>query len=179
MTNKRDAKPMETPPVPEQTGLDGYEKVQALICERRGERSQLIEALYGIQEIFGYIPNPVLGMLAQGFLVPRAEILSIATAIPMLFLKPRGRWVIRVCTGMSCAVCGHAGFLDVLRRHLKVRDHEVTKDGKFSINPVTCLAACDQAPAVMINDRLFGRLDEDKLLKLVQAVSRQGLEAME
>ncbi len=158
---------------------DGYGRVQAVIRSLCGDRSKLIEALFQIQEIFGYIPDPVLGMLAQEFQIPRAEILSIATAIPGLFLKPRGRYVIRVCTGISCAVCGNAGFLDLLRRQLKVKDHEVTKDGKFSICPVSCLAACDRAPAVMINQRIFGDLDDEKLCKLIQKIARDGLEGSE
>ncbi|HNV72658.1 MAG TPA: NAD(P)H-dependent oxidoreductase subunit E, partial [Candidatus Ozemobacteraceae bacterium] len=123
----------EALPLSSVSGPDSYGRVQAIIRSLSGDRIRLIEALFQIQEIFGYIPDPVVGMLAQGVQLPRAEILSIATAIPGLFLKPRGRYVIRVCTGISCAICGNAGFLDVLRRQLKVKDHEVTKDGKFSI----------------------------------------------
>ena len=165
------------PPV--QSGIDGYEKVQAIIHSLRADRVHLIEALFRIQEIFGYIPDPVVGMLAQGFLIPRSEILAIATSVPALFLKPRGRFVIRVCGGMTCAICGSAGFLESLRRLLKVKDHEVTKDGKFSICPVMCLGACDKGPAVMINHRLFGHLDEKRLVQLIQKISREGLEDSE
>ena len=155
---------------------DRFELIHALILQYRRDRSLLIEALFAIQDLVEYLPDPVVGMLAEGFQIPRAEILAIATSIPGIFLRPRGKFLIQCCVGLSCVICREKSLLEPIRRHLKVCEGEGTKDGKFFLKAVYCLGACHQGPAIMVNDRIFSNQDETQVIELLQRIGLEGLE---
>jgi NADH-quinone oxidoreductase subunit E len=74
-----------------------------------------------------------------------------------------GRHIILVCDSVSCWIMGYESMVRHLQERLGIGLGETTADGVFTLLPIACLGACDQAPAMMIDDELYGNLDEKKI----------------
>ncbi|NLI75381.1 MAG: NAD(P)H-dependent oxidoreductase subunit E [Candidatus Riflebacteria bacterium] len=155
---------------------DPFDVVKGIIDRHDHDRSRLIQAMYEIQDTLGYLSDPILSMLAEGFRMAKSEVFGIASFYPHFHLKARARYTIRCCTSVVCEICGGAGLREAIRRHLRIRDGETTRDGLFLFRPVACLGACDQAPAIKINDTVFGGMTRERIPDLLQKVARNGLE---
>jgi NADH-quinone oxidoreductase subunit E len=92
-----------------------------------------------------------------------AELDAVATFYNLIFRKPVGKHVILVCDSVSCWIMGYERILQHLRDRLGIVLGETTADGVFTLLPIVCLGACDQAPAMMIDDELYGDLDAAKI----------------
>jgi len=82
----------------------------------------------------------------------------------MFKLQPQGQYRIQVCEGLSCYLVGGAEpIIDYIKRRLNIINGDTSPDGKFTLEIVQCLAACDLAPAVIVNDELYGNISTDKI----------------
>lgn len=121
-------------------------------------RGALIPVLQKAQDIYGYLPKPVLETIAGELKVPVAEVFGVVTFYAQFHLNPRGKNIIRVCQGTACHVRGAAAVLDAIGSRLNIKPGETTKDLTFTLETVACLGACGLAPVIMINDETHGRL---------------------
>ena len=133
------------------TGLDR-------ILEQAGvRRGELVAALQAIQHTFHYLPPPVLDTLATRWNLPTADITSVATFYNQFRLEPAGRHTIRVCIGTACHVKGAETLVEAFRDHLRVPGPSATDpDGLFTIERVACLGCCMLAPAIQIDEVIYG-----------------------
>jgi NADH-quinone oxidoreductase subunit E len=111
----------------------------------------------------GWISDQTIRELAVLLEMTPEELDGVATFYNHLFRKPVGRHVILVCDSVTCWIMGYEELMDHLKTSLGVNFGETTADGRFTILPIQCLGSCDQAPAVMIDDELYGNLDPAKL----------------
>lgn len=125
-------------------------------------------ALYAAQDQLGYIPDQALEEIAEILDLPASEVGSVATFYSMYFHRPVGRHIINVCVTLPCATAGSENLLEYLCAKLNVKPGETTPDGKFRLNAVECLGACDIAPVAMIDDEYHGHLTTDKLDTILQ-----------
>ena len=140
-----------------------YARLAELLEEYKGQRGALIPVLQQAQDIFGYLPEPVLQKIAEHFRLPLSQVYGVATFYAQFHLEPRGRHVIRVCQGTACHVRGAAKILERVERELGIKPGETTEDLRFTIEPVACLGACGLAPDMMVNDDTHGRLTPDMI----------------
>jgi len=116
------------------------------------ERSHLIPALFEAQRIYGYLPGPVVEAIGQGLRIPLAEIHGVIEFYTMLYNRPTGRTIVRICTSPICAQAGGKAALKAVCHHLGVDPNEPTKDGAYMVEEVPCLGLCDHAPAALVGD---------------------------
>lgn len=126
-------------------------KLDATIAKYPIKRSALLPALRLAQEQDGYITAEAMAEIAQILGVSTAQVHDTASFYTMFSLKPEGKTLIEVCTTLSCALGGSEGLLSRTCHKLGIKPHETTSDGKFTVKPVECLAACGGAPAVQVN----------------------------
>ena len=139
------------------------------ILERENTGSgSLIMILQKIQEDYGYLPKDVLDMLAKRMNIPITQILGTATFYAQFRFEPIGRYVIRVCHGTACHIAGADKITDILRQSLGIQEHETTGDGLFTLERVACIGCCSLAPAVMIDDQVYGSLTLDRILRIIK-----------
>ena len=121
------------------------------------------EALKIVQRYRGWISEESLRDVAALLEMTPAELDSVATFYNLVFRRPVGRHVILVCDSVSCWVLGY----EAVRRHLAARlgieVGQTTADGRFTLLPSACLGACDRAPAMMIDEQLYGDLTVEKI----------------
>ena len=90
--------------------------------------------------------------------VPYSYTHSVASFYTMFSMKPRGRNIIRLCDSPPCHLMGSQSLIDYLKKILKVKMGETTKDGMFTLELTSCLGACGVAPTMMINEEMYGNL---------------------
>ncbi|KJS31689.1 MAG: NADH dehydrogenase [Desulfatitalea sp. BRH_c12] len=123
-----------------------------------------IEALKIVQRHRGWISDDSLRDVAEALAMTTTELDSVATFYNLIFRQPVGRHVILLCDSVSCWIMGYDNILEILKRRLNIAGFgHTTADGRFTLLPHVCLGACDRAPVMMIDDRLYGELDADKI----------------
>jgi NADH-quinone oxidoreductase subunit E len=118
--------------------------------------SASVEALNIIQRHRGWVPDEAVKDVAATLDMTPDELDAVATFYSFLFRRPVGRHVILVCDSISCWVMGYNPLLDVLKTKLGVTFGETTADKRFTLLPISCIGACDRAPAMMVDEDLYG-----------------------
>lgn len=140
---------------------------EKLISQYVNRREATIALLQDVQNHYGYLPRPVLDLIAERLELPGTQLYGLATFYRAFSLKPRGRHLITVCTGTTCHVRGAPELLAALERELGCSRGESTKDGRFTIETVNCVGACARAPMVLIDEEPHSRLTQSKLRKVL------------
>ena len=114
--------------------------------------------LHAIQEHFGYISKEAMEWTAAKLELQPINIYELVTFYPMFRQKPAGKYQIKVCRTLSCALAGsgklHKHFCEKFGLDSHAHGVQTSKDGKFSVEFVECLASCGTAPVLMVNERL-------------------------
>lgn len=150
------------------------QKTLEIIEEENVHTGSLVPILQRVQAEFGYLPKDVLMLVSRRAGVPISEILGTATFYAQFRFSPVGKYIVRVCHGTACHIAGASRLSESLTQTLKIQDNETTVDGLFTMERVACLGCCSLAPAVMINDQVYGRLTPEKLHKIIDSYKKEG-----
>lgn len=131
-------------------------------------RAASIEALKVVQKYRGWVSDDHLKEIAALLGMSPDELDGVATFYSLVFRKPVGRKVILCCNSVSCWIMGADEVRDSICRHLSIEPGETTADGVFTLLPVVCLGACDHAPALMVNERLYHDVDQHTVPEILQ-----------
>lgn len=142
-------------------------QLEELLAKYREQKGALIPVLQQAQEIYGYLPENVLRRIGQALNIPISKIYGVVTFYAQFHLKPRGKYVIRVCQGTACHVRGGSTVLKEIQNLLQIKAGETTPDLKFTLESVACLGACGLAPVMMVNDDTHGRLTKEAIAKIL------------
>lgn len=129
--------------------------------------SYLIAVLHKVQSIYGYLPRDVMDEISEKMQIPTAHIWGVVTFYHYFNLKPMGKYVISVCMGTACYVKGAEKVLQTIKKHLNIEVGGTTEDKLFTLNEARCLGACGIAPVIMINDKIYGKLDSKKTIDIL------------
>lgn len=127
----------------------------------------LIEILHDLQEELGFIPEAALPALAKSLNLSRAEVHGVVTFYHDFHRHPTGRHVIKVCRAEACQSMGADELVRSIRKSLKVALGETTSDGAITVEAAYCLGNCALSPAIMVDGKLVGRVDEAKFNAVV------------
>ena len=127
------------------------------------DASMAVEALNIVQRHRGWVSDGAVKDIAEYLGMTTEEIDAIATFYSFIFRRPVGRHVILICDSISCWVTGYNTLLDNLKIRLGIGFGETTGDMRFTLLPISCLGACDRAPAMMVGDDLYGPVTPDML----------------
>jgi NADH-quinone oxidoreductase subunit E len=120
-----------------------------------------------------YITEYKLKLIAQEAGLSYSEVYGVATFYSLFSLKPRGEYVIRVCGSGPCHLMGSKSIFKVLEKELKIKVGETTTDGKFTIEEVSCLGICNEAPAMMINEKVYDNLTPQKIREILRELRKK------
>jgi NADH:ubiquinone oxidoreductase subunit E len=139
-----------------------------VIKELGGEHSTVLEILERIQDNYGCISGKAMQELSELMNIPVSDIYGIATFYSFLSVEPQGAYIIRVCKSLPCFLKNYELIVGTIRKEIGIGPGETTGDGKFSLHLTNCIGACDQAPAMMINDDLHVNLTPDKIADILK-----------
>jgi NADH-quinone oxidoreductase subunit E len=138
-------------------------EIEEEIAHYPERRAACIDALRVVQKHRGWVSDEAVADIAAFLGTTPDEVDSVATFYNLIHRRPVGRHVIRVCDSVSCWIVGYEQIRDHLRQRLQVEFGQTTADGRFTLLPIVCLGACDRAPAMMIDDDLYGNLTPEGL----------------
>ncbi len=132
-------------------------------------RDSLIPILQATQDEFGYLSEESLKKIASTLKLPASKIYGLSTFYNQFrFVRP-GKFHIRVCHGTACHMNEAGQILKEIEKVLGIHDGETSRDGLFSLEVLSCIGACGQAPVISINGKYYDRLTKVKLKAVLQS----------
>jgi NADH-quinone oxidoreductase subunit E len=141
-------------------------EIDELISHYPKKRSASLMLLHAVQEHFGYISRQGVEWIAAKLELQPINVYELVTFYPMFHQKPVGQYHLRVCRTLSCALGGayelHDYFCKKLGLDPQAHGPQTTKDGKFTVEFVECLASCGTAPVMMCNEKFHEGVSEKR-----------------
>ena len=135
----------------------------------------LIPLLQEIQQDQGYLPKHELQHLAYRIGIPLSKIYGVATFYTQFRFSPLGKYVVNICRGTACHVNGALGLYEHISGVLGLQEGETTPDGLITLERVACVGCCSLAPVMTINGRIFAKLNQKKVTKIIDQLQRDNL----
>jgi NADH-quinone oxidoreductase subunit E len=146
-------------------------EVNELVTHYPEKRSASLMVLHAIQEQFGWISQEAVEWTAKKLELQPINVYELVTFYPMFRPKPMGKYQIKVCRTLSCALGGayelHKHFCAKLGLDAHTHGPQTTKDEKFTVEFVECLASCGTAPVMMCNDAVYEGVSHKKADEIV------------
>ena len=140
-------------------------------------RSAVIPALHALQEEKGCVTEEGMDEIARLLELSQSDVGGVATFYSMFFKHPVGKYVLDVCTTLSCSLLGAEHLAHYLSEKLGIKVGETTEDGIFTLRTVECLGACGNAPVMMVGDTYYENLTPEKLNGILDELRRKALES--
>ena len=141
-------------------------EIDELISHYPQKRSASLMVLHAVQEHFGYISSEAMEWSAAKLGLQPINIFELVTFYPMFRQQAVGKFHFKICRTLSCALAGsyklHEHFCQKLGLDAHGHGPQTTRDGKFTVEFVECLASCGTAPVLMINDRLEEKVSTEQ-----------------
>ncbi|MBU0683207.1 MAG: NAD(P)H-dependent oxidoreductase subunit E [Candidatus Omnitrophota bacterium] len=142
-----------------------------VVCD--DTRSQLFKLLQEAQDKNGYISDKDMQEIADILDIHPVEVYSVVTFYSFFTDKKKGQHIIRISNCMPNEMAGSKEIIKVFEDELKIKLGETTKDGLFTIEMTGCIGMCDQAPAIMVDDKLIGNVDTEKVKKIISGLKQK------
>ncbi|MDA8431059.1 MAG: NAD(P)H-dependent oxidoreductase subunit E [Geobacteraceae bacterium] len=155
----------------EQEVIIDLAKANAIIDKYIDLPGNLMPVLQAVQDSYGYIPQVAADLIAERLNVYPSQIYGVLTFYAQFHLKPRGRFIIRVCVGTACHVQGAQRIKETFFNLLHIAHTETSADLRFTFEEVACLGACGMAPLAMVNDDTYGKMTVQKVDEIVAKYS--------
>jgi NADH-quinone oxidoreductase subunit E len=154
-------RPAEFPP-------EARERIDRILARYPTKQAALLPILWVAQETWGWVSREAAEEVARIVEVPPAHVAGVLTFYTMYTLAPVGRHLLQFCTSISCHLAGAGRLLEHCRRRLGIDLGQTTPDGRFTLTEVECIAGCDRAPSMMVNDAYHEPMDASKLDALLE-----------
>ncbi len=155
--------------------LDDPEK-KAIIDQILEENADLNGAtmvvLNLIQEKIGFISKPMQSYVAEKLGVPISKVHGVVSFYSFFTTTPRGKHTIMFCLGTACYVGGIPQIIEKAKQILGIEPGQTTPDGLITLENCRCVGACSQAPVVVVDDTIHGRVQPNRFPKLIQDIQK-------
>lgn len=146
------------------------EKIETIIAAYPVKRSCILPLLHLIQEEHQHISKEAMEWVAQKLELSPMQVYEVVSFYPMFKEAPLGKTHIKVCRTLSCALKGSHETCKSFQKALDCKLDQTSKDGSFSIEFVECLADCNNAPVVQINEQIYPSCTPEKAFDLAQSL---------
>lgn len=157
--------------------MDLEQSINQVVADIGNTEDKLIEILIEVQRLseYNYLSEEALKLIACKLDISLSKVYGVTSFYSMLSTKKRGKYVIQICNSAPCYLNGGKQVAKEFKDILGINIGEVTEDGIFSLEHTSCIGACDQAPAVKINDKLYGNLNRGKIFKIITSLRKEAM----
>lgn len=134
---------------------------------KAGSRESLLPLLQDIQIEYGFLNEEAILKVGQHIKLPSSKVYGIATFYDQFRFVQRGKFHIKVCRGTSCHMHGSAGILREVERVLNIKEGQTSRDGRFSLEEVSCMGACGSAPVMNVNGEFKTALTLQDIVQII------------
>ena len=143
------------------------QEIQFELAHAATKASASVDPLNIVQRHRGWVSDEAVKNVAAMLDMTTHELDAVATFYSFIFRRPVGRHVILICDSISCWVMGYNPLLDILKTRLGIAFGGTTDDKRFTLLPISCLGACDRAPAMMVDDDLYGPVTPEMMEEIL------------
>jgi NADH-quinone oxidoreductase subunit E len=151
---------------------EARDRIERLLRRYPTKQAALLPVLWVAQETWGWISRESAEEVARLLDLPVSHVDGVLTFYTMYNLRPVGRNLLQFCTSISCHLAGAERLVERCGKRLGIGLEETTSDGRFTMVEVECIAGCDRAPSMMVNDAYHEPMDEKKLDVLLDRLSK-------
>ena len=147
---------------------------KAVIKKFDHDRGNLIPILHALQDQMGYLTTDAMEEVAAWLEIPVSEVYGTATFYTLFAKEPTGQYVVRLCDSTPCHIEGSKPIKKAIEQHLGIKPNETTEDGLFTFEMVSCFGLCGVAPAIMVNEDVYGNLTPEMIPAILNKYSEGG-----
>lgn len=151
----------------------GLARLEEILSRHEPVASKLIPILQETQRVYGYLSQEAMERIADYTGVPLGKVYGVATFYTLFATSPKGRHIIRVCESAPCHVRGAEEIFAALQEELGVQPGETTRDGLFTLEYTSCLGVCGVAPAMMVDEAVYGNLTPARIREIIADYRRE------
>jgi NADH:ubiquinone oxidoreductase subunit E len=141
--------------------------IDRILAENRHLPGATMVVLNELQNQIGFISTPMQAYVAQKLRVPQSEVNGVVSFYSFFTTTPRGKHTVKFCLGTACYVGGSPRLIDKAREELGIGPDETTPDGAITVEVCRCIGACSQAPAVVVDKTVHGRVHPNQLPQIL------------
>lgn len=141
--------------------------IDQILAENKNLPGATMVVLNELQSQIGFISAPMQVYVAQKLRVPMSEINGVVSFYSFFTTTPRGRHTIKFCLGTACYVGGAPGLIEKAKQTIGIDPGETTEDGSITVEVCRCIGACSQAPTMVIDKDMYGRMHPNKLPQIL------------
>ena len=131
------------------------------------KKENLIGILHHAQELFGFLPDKLQWHIAQKLDIPAAKVYGVVSFYSFFTMKPRGKHAANICMGTACYVRGAEKLKEEIEKQMGIKTGQITEDNLFSLDSLRCIGACGLAPVMMVDGKVYGRINEPEEVRQV------------
>ncbi len=143
-------------------------QIDAVLADNKHRPGATMLVLTLVQERVGYISPPMQAYIAKELQTPLSHLYGVLTFYSSFRMAPIGRNKLSVCMGTACYVRGGPTLIEKLQQLLGIPLNTTTEDNRFTLEICRCVGACSQAPVLMINEDIEGRVNPSDLSKILR-----------
>lgn len=150
--------------------------IEKAIAENKDRQGAVMLVLNEVQGKIGHISPAMQAYIARKLNVPLGQVHGVVTFYSFFKTQPRGKHTIKFCLGTACYVAGVPQLVEKAKQMLGIDLGQTTPDGLITLEECRCVGACSQAPVVVVDDEVNGRVRPNKFPQLVKKVQIQEAE---
>jgi NADH-quinone oxidoreductase E subunit len=132
-------------------------------------RSALLPVLHVAEGQYGWLSDEALHSVARELDLPVALVRGVASFHVLFRNEPAGRWRIQLCTNVACMLHDTGSLLKSLKERYGIEPDVTTADGRFTLEIMECIGACDRAPAMLVNGEVHDGLTPERTFQILDS----------
>jgi NADH:ubiquinone oxidoreductase subunit E len=152
------------------TNPDLKSRIDQIINLNKSKPGCLMVILNEVQAKVGFVSRPMQKYIADFLQIPVSRVHGVVTFYSFFTAEPRGTHTIKFCMGTACYVGGTSQIIDKAKQLIGVEPGQTTSDGNITLEACRCVGACSQAPVVVIDDEIHGRVKPNLFARLIRGI---------
>ncbi|NTW08086.1 MAG: NAD(P)H-dependent oxidoreductase subunit E [Anaerolineaceae bacterium] len=147
--------------------------IDEILVDNRDKPGATMVILNEVQSKVGYISAPLQSYIADELRIPVSKIHGVVSFYSFFTTTPRGKHTVKFCMGTACYVGGVEQLLDKANQALGIKAGETTPDGLITIEICRCVGACSQAPVIVVDENVQGRVKPNKMPQILRSLQEE------
>jgi NADH-quinone oxidoreductase subunit E len=144
--------------------------IEKAIADNKDRQGAVMLVLNEVQGKIGHVSPAMQAYIARKLNVPLGQVHGVVTFYSFFKTQPRGKYTIKFCLGTACYVAGVPQLVEKAKQMLNIDIDQTTPDGMITLEECRCVGACSQAPVVVVDEEIHGRLRPNKFPQVLKAL---------
>lgn len=147
--------------------------IDTIIDQYKNEPGATMVVLNELQSAIGFVSEPMQRYVSERLRVPFSRIHGVVSFYSFFTTTPRGKHTVKFCMGTACYVGGTPMLIEKTKQLLGVEPGQTTADGNITFEVCRCVGACSQAPVIVVDEDVIGRVRPNKLPQIIKPIMEQ------